>query len=297
MTWQRKGEYMTIIDMRSRPPFGRYADQWVFNVEDSEKGMGLARKFANMDIPMPDSILHKSMQHYLREMDEAGIQKAVVPLRKSATLDNGDLLSLLNAWPDRFIGFIGVRPMADPMEQILREIDDLIVNGPCHGVIMEPGIDPVPWKMDDERVFPVYEKCEQEGIPLNILLGGVFHRPDAPDSGYYSPLLAEHVARVFPKLHILLSHAGWPWTVAACAAAINWDNIWLAPDSYLINHPGAQDYVVGANYRLQDKFLFGSTYPASPMQYTVDQCRVLIRQEVQEKFFYRNAEAFLNIQL
>lgn len=130
---------MNIIDMRSRPPFGRFADQWVFNVNDSEKGMGLARKFANMDIPMPDSILHKSMDHYLREMDESGIRKAVVPLRKSPTLDNGDLLELLKSWPDRFIGFIGVRPLADPMEQILRDIDELIVHGPCHGLIMEPG--------------------------------------------------------------------------------------------------------------------------------------------------------------
>lgn len=288
---------MNIIDMRSRPPFGRFADQWVFNVNDSEKGMGLARKFANMDIPMPDSILHKSMTHYLSEMDEAGIRKAVVPLRKSPTLDNGDLLELLKAWPDRFIGFVGVRPLTESMDRVLRDIDELIVHGPCHGIIMEPGIDPVPWKMDDERVFPIYEKCESLGIPVNVLLGGVFHRPDAPDSGLYSPLLAEHVAAAFPRLHILLSHAGWPWTVAACAAAINWDNIWLAPDSYLVRHPGAQDYVVGANYRLQDKFVFGSTYPASPMQYTVEQCKSMLRQEVWEKFFCKNAENFLNIHI
>ena len=61
---------------------------------------------------------------------------------------------------------------------------------------------------------------------------------------------------------------------------MNWENVWLSPDGFMIDHPGSQDYVTAANYRLQDKILFGSLYPGVPLGYAVEKYRSLLREEV-----------------
>ena len=59
---------------------------------------------------------------------------------------------------------------------------------------------------------------------------------------------------------------------------------------------GWQDYVTAANYRLQDKILFGSLYPSVPVEFAVKRYTALLRPEVREKIFYRNAVSFLKLE-
>lgn len=284
---------LKIIDFRCRPPFGRFATDWMFNLDDNPGHPGLSSKFHKLEVKMPKSIEEKSMSVFLDEMNEAGIEKAVVPVRKLKTLGNEDLIQLINEYPDRFIGFAGAQPLKDGISQTMEDIDRYIVNGPCTGLFMEPGLDPVPWCIDDEQFFPIYEKCEQANIPMCLLFGGVFHRLDAPDYSIYLPMRVEHVSRIFPKLKIALTHAAWPWTIAACAVAINYENVFLSPDGFMIRHPGAADYIEGANYRLQDKFIFGSLYPGLSIEYSVRAYKQLLRPEVWKQVFYENAKRFL----
>lgn len=283
-----------IVDFRCRPPCAPFTRDWIFNLDDKPGRPGLRGKYARMDMPLPRSLKElflkeSTLDEFFREAERAGIARSVVPLRALPTQTNDDLVALLAACPDRFWGFAGVRPLADGLDACLADVERYVARGPCAGVYMEPGHDPVPWLIDDRAVFPLYDMCQTAGIPVCLLFGGLFHRTDAPDSAHYLPVRVERVARAFPRLRLILSHAGWPWTAAACAAALNWPNVYLSPDGFMIDHPGAQDYVVAANYRLQDKLLFASLYPSVPLEYAVDACMRLLRPQVWDKFFRDNA--------
>lgn len=255
-----------IIDFRCRPPCAPFTEDWIFDLEDRPGRPGLRGKYERMAMCPPRSLLALSLEEFFREAERAGIERSVVPLRTLPTQTNEDLATLLARHPERFWGFAGVQPLADGPDAALETVGRFVTRGPCAGVYMEPGLDPEPWLIDDHALFPLYEACQADQIPVCLLFGGIFHRPDAPDSAHYLPTRVERVARAFPRLRLILSHAGWPWTAAACAAALNWPNVYLSPDGFMIDHPGDRDYVVAANYRLQDKFLFGSLYPSVPMQ-------------------------------
>lgn len=282
-----------IIDFRCRPPFKAFTNDWIFNMEDCPDSPGLKSKYLSMGMAIPASLCKKSMDEFFKENERCGIVHSVVPLRVLPGLDNDDLVQLLNEWPDRFTGFAGIQPSVEGIEKSLKNITDYALTGSCAGIYMEPGLDKNPWHVDDEKYFPIFELCEKNDIPVTLLFGGVFHKASPPLYSIYSPDRVEHLATAFPKLRILLSHACWPFTAHACAVALNWENIWLSPDGFMIDHPGSQDYVVAANYRLQDKIIFGSLYPSVPIEYSVSKYRELLRPEVHEKIFCRNALAFL----
>lgn len=286
-----------IIDFRCRPPFGNFVKDWIFNLEDVPGNPGLKTKFSCMGMQLPASLLQRSMEAFFQENQACGVALSVVPLRKLATQDNDDLAALLHAYPDKFVGLAGIQPLADGMAASLEAVKRHVLHGPCAGIYMEPGLDPVPWLVDDEVFFPLYELCEEKDIPVCLLFGGVFHRKSAPDYEHYAPMRIEHVARAFPRLKIALSHACWPWTAHACAVALNWEHVYLSPDGFMIDHPGAQDYVVAANYRLQDKIFFGSLYPGVPVGYAVERYRSMLRPKVWDKVFHRNAARFLNMKI
>lgn len=283
----------TIIDFRCRPPFGRFVQDWIFRLDDAPGNPGLKSKFSRMGMEMPASLLKRSMTDFFRENEQCGITHSVVPLRLLPTQNNDDLAELLRAWPGRFTGFAGIQPLEHGIAASLENIRHFVADGPCAGVYMEPGLDPVPWMVDEERFFPIYELCQEQNIPLCLLFGGVFHRSSPPDYSLYSPVRIEHVARAFPRLRMALSHACWPWTAHACAVALNWENVWLSPDGFMIDHPGSQDYIVAANYRLQDKMIFGSLYPGVPTGYAVQRYKDMLRPEVRDRIFRKNAMNFL----
>lgn len=282
-----------IIDFRCRPPFAKFVHDWIFQLEDTPGNPGLKNKFLRMGMELPTSLLNHSMQDFFRENEACGIVHSIVPLRVLPSQNNEDLTELLNTWPELFTGFAGIQPLEQGIAASLDTIHRFVVNGRCTGVYMEPGLDPHPWEADDERFFPIYALCEEKNIPLCLLFGGVFHRKSPPEYNLYSPARIEHIAHTFPRLRIALSHACWPWTAHACAVALNWENIWLSPDGFMIDHPGAQDYVVAANYRLQDKICFGSLYPSVPVGYAVERYKAMLRPEVWDKIFRQNAMTFL----
>lgn len=290
------GNAMNIIDFRCRPPFGNLVRDWIFTLEDKPGNPGLATKYANMAMKLPESLIAKSMQVFLGECKAANISQSVVPLRKLPTQNNEDLVLLLESFPGQFMGFAGVQPVEDGINGSMDQIERYAVNGPCTGVYMEPGLDPHPWRVDDETsVYPVYEFCEAHDLPVCLLYGGVFHRKNPPEYDFYNPARIERIANKFPKLRILLSHACWPFTAHACAVALNLENVWLSPDGFMIDHPGSADYVTGANYRLQNKIIFGSLYPSMPVEFAVKKYKELLRPEVWHKIFYENAKNFLKL--
>lgn len=286
---------MQIIDFRCRPPFGNLARDWIFSLEDKPGNPGLATKYAHMNMELPNSLVLKSMDVFLGECKTAHISQSVVPLRKLPTQSNDDLVKLIEAFPQKFMGFAGLQPVEEGIAFTLSQIKQYAVDGPCVGVYMEPGLDPKPWYVDDKNIFPIYEFCETHDLPVCLLYGGIFHKKNPPCYAIYDPARIEIIAQSFPRLRILLSHACWPFTTLACALALNYENIWLSPDGFMIDHPGSNDYVVAANYRLQNKIIFGSLYPSMPVEFAVTKYKNLLRPEVWNEVFYENAVNFIKL--
>lgn len=83
------------------------------------------------------------------------------------------------------------------------------------------------------------------------------------------------IAAEFPRLQTVAAHGCWPWVTEILGVAYRRPNLYVSPDMYLVNMPGALDYVRATNYYLEDRFLFASAYPALPLKGAVYAYRAL----------------------
>ena len=279
---------MKIIDVRLRPPFRPYLDKNGMFDTEATNPFAISIFYKNFGMNMSESMKTASMEKLFEEMDHAGEMTGVVSIRKNARgYENDALLDLLKTYPNRFLGACGIAP--DSSEETLATLRNCVLEGPCVTAFMEPGFHQT--MIDDEKIFPTYEFCEQHNIPLLISFGG-FH---GSTDDYCLPIHADHVASTFPKLKIALCHGGWPWVEAAVRLAFKAPNVYLSPDIYALHAAGAQSYIEAANYMLRDKMLYGSAYPCVDIESSVALYLQKLRPEVVEDIMYNNAARFLNL--
>lgn len=285
---------MKIIDFRVRPPYKSIGDSYLFGPNAGDYALRFGEDIA-------ESAKKESMNLLIKEMDELGVVKGVVPTRKLYGNDNHDLITLMEEYPGYFIGV----PNIDPLEgqAALDEIDELVVNGPCSGIIIEPGIYGMGiggsiqldkcWHEDDPVAYPVYQKCQDHGIPVLITCSVLAY----PYADANIPQYIDHVAADFPTLPIVVSHAAWPWVQSMCGIAVKRPNVYLSPDIYIVRTPGCRDYIDAANYMLQDQMLFGSAYPGMGMKNCIDYCMTCgLREEILPKLMYENAAKLFKLE-
>jgi uncharacterized protein len=214
------------------------------------------------------------MTAFMEEMDEAGVDKAVIAGRQSApnygSVPNEEVAELVRQYPDRFLGFGGV--MGTDLTAALTEVDRIAEWG-LKGVAMDNGWADPPLYDDDERLFAIYDKCDKLGLILS-LTASIFIGPDLT---YSMPVHIQRVAIRFPNLKIAVPHGSWPWTTEICAVAFQCRNVHLVPDFYfhIPNTPGAEQYLRAANYYLQHRLLYASSYPVRPLKQSVEQFKAL----------------------
>lgn len=202
---------MKILDVRCRPPFKPYMNNFYNLSVDHPFALHLFPTRFGMNVA--ESVKEKSIEKFFAEVDRTGKYTGVVSIRKNENgYENDALVDLLKAYPERFVGACGI-PTNGGAESI-RIIEKYIVNGPCITPFMEPGMEG--YFMDDEIIFPIYEYCEKNDIPMLISFGG-FHRPTAE---YCNPIHADNVASIFPKLKMALCHGGFPWMTQSSAFSV-----------------------------------------------------------------------------
>lgn len=268
-----------IIDARLRPAYKGFLQQ--FANPEGNKAFS-----AKLDMVSPPSVQQKSEKLMLEEMDRAGITHAIATGRNGHfryNIPNQDVADMVEHFGGRFVGIAGING-AD-RAQALADIEHFVINGPLKGISLEPGAMPEPWYGDDRRLYPIYEVCAAHGIPVIIMLGG----RAGPDVSYSNPVIISRLARDFPGINFMVSHGGWPWVTQILGACFWQENIYLCPDMYLMNAPGAQDYVAAANTFMRDRFLFGSAYPLMPIEDSLNKFRSLFREDVLPGLLWQNA--------
>ena len=280
---------MKILDVRLRPPFQPYLGQYNMFDMEFEHPFGVKNFYKAFGMNLSESMRTASMEELCKEMDRAGEMTGVVSIRKNSRgYENDALVDLLAQYPERFLGACGMS--ATGGDEAVATIKKYVVDGPCIAPFIEPGFEGV--HVDDERVFPIYDFCEKNNIPLLISFGG-FHGPTAE---YCNAVHADNVARSFPNLKMALCHAGWPWVEAAVHLAFKAPNVYLSPDIYGLHAAGGHSYLEAANYMLREKFLYGSAYPVVDVETSVAYYLEHLRPEVVEDVMYNNAARFLGLE-
>ena len=154
-----------------------------------------------------ESASHFSVPALLSALDEGGVDIGVVlPLRSENygwRVSNEYVAGIVAQAPERLIGFAGVTPMAT---EAVPELRSAIENLKLRGLKLHP-----PMQMfdpGDAQCYPVYEQMQDFQLPI------LFHSGSGPtqlSDRYSNPHLVDEVAVHFPKLKIILAHAGRFW--------------------------------------------------------------------------------------
>ena len=119
---------------------------------------------------------------------------------------NDDGKDVLEKYPKEFYGLAAVDAINN--EEAFEIIDKYVVNGTYTGSRLEPTAAPAgfpPVNINDERIYPVIEKCQELGLPISVLRGlcgfdGTASRSDR----------IFDVCMTFPKVKFMLLHGAWP---------------------------------------------------------------------------------------
>jgi len=277
------------IDMRLRPPYKSNMFMRNNYMTPAQLAWREQMKFA------PSKAAEEgSMEEMIKEMDQAGIEIGAAVTRmtpKDGAYDNSELISLMEEYPGRFISVPQVEYFHG-IDVALKQIDDFVINGPGKAIYMEPGfrINPILLHADDERLYPIYEKCQANNVPIILQYGGGVNPIE-----YYTVTDINHIAVAFPDLKVCISHGGWPQAVLFCQLAYAYKNVYICPDMYFDKFPGSADYQIAAQMLLQNKMLFGSAYPLLSLQDAVDSHLKYLPAEVVPKVMYDNAAYFLGL--
>lgn len=272
---------MSIIDFRVRPIFKDYESFSKENIDRFLKAFGYEES---------ESLKNRSVESLIKELDEADIIKSVVPGRGLYSSDiNDTLLELEALYPDKFVIF----PFLDVTkpEKALQDIDKYIINGNRKGASIEPylGND---LKFDDERIFPIYRKLEENNIPVMATVSGLVGR--IIDNTI--PAQVSIVLTAFPKLKFIAAHGGWPWFNEMVAITFKFPNLYLTADFEGTRGAGADMLRHGALYMASNQIVYASSYPYAPIAGSVQSVRDWkLPDEIEQKVLYDNAAKLLGI--
>lgn len=275
-----------IIDFRLRPPFGGFLNVGMY----ADKA---AADFyaASIGMVRSESARRESMSLLLREMEENGIDMGVATGRmghQKGHVPNDDIIRLMESYPGTFVGLAGLD--ASDCRAAVDELRRVVLNGPLKGVVLEPGAMAQPRRVDDRRLYPLYAECEQYSVPVVLMIGG----RAGPDRSYSHPRALSRVAADFPGVDFVAAHGCWPFVQEVLGVCFYQPNIYLCPDLYFFNLPGQDDYIRAGNGYLQDRLLFGSAYPFTPLA-CVHDFRSAFRPEVRAKLLGANAARLLRL--
>ncbi|MEO6747004.1 MAG: amidohydrolase family protein [Caldimonas sp.] len=284
-----------IIDMRLRPPVKAWTKGSVFRTAMHYPRHMISFKGAR-------SAWLEDVDLLFEEMDSAGVKWGVAMGRASSGagnlggVSNHDIVELLDTYPNRFVGFLGVDLEAIP--ESLAEIRSLAKSRGVKGISIEPGSGKVPRWSNDGSLDPVYELAVELKLPVSISLSGLLSALAGHEITWSRPTSIQMVAQRYKELKLIVSHAAWPYADEMVVVALACPNIYVSPDLYASTAGMicADSYVKGANLFLEDRTLFGTAYPVRDIQDSVrDFLDLGWRKDIVHKIMWNNAAKLLNL--
>ena len=279
-----------IIDCRLRPPYKSFTKLHIYTPTCNKT---IPRVIDAWDTP---SANERSMELFIKELDEAGVTKGVVMARAAANyahaVPNEEILELVNEYPDRFIGVGGV-DLSAGIEAAMKELDTSAAYG-FKAICLEPGFCDPPMKCDDPQFYPIYRRCAELGLPVVLTLSFWV----GPTIEYCNPANLQRVANDFPTLQLVAAHACYPWWPHIFGAMLACPNIWIMPDLYMIEHYSPGNQMAGDAVRWLDgeRILYGSAYPCCDARQGIQEMkRFNFPERLWNRVMHENAEKLFGI--
>ena len=189
-------------------------------------------------------------------MDKYGIERAMIGVATSEESPRvEDSQRALREHPDRFFGCVQVDPNRgmDAVRDLTRAVEELGVKAasafPC-------GLNPqVP--INDKKFFPIYAKCIELDIPINVCAG--VPGPRVPFAPQYVGLIDE-VCWFFPELKFVTRHGCEPWADLAVKLLLKWPNLYYSTSAFAPKYY-PEEVIDFANTRGADKVMYAGYFP------------------------------------
>jgi predicted TIM-barrel fold metal-dependent hydrolase len=236
------------------------------------------------------------LSEFINQMNEARIDKVVlvnpavkgIPVRPM----NEGVAKLLEAYPDRFIGFAAFDPNTgvQAVDEIEYAVKELGFSG-IKTVASQLELD-----INDKAFYPCYDKAQELGIPILIHTGSALIK--GVRAKHVHPLMIDDVAFDFPDLKIICAHLGGWQYLDTISMLFQHRNV-FADLSFWPLHPVYMDLVPWSllEQTVPDKILLGSDYPAgqTPKEATEAVKKLPVSQDFKEKILGENAAMILGL--
>ncbi len=186
-------------------------------------------------------------------------------------VDDRYVADYVQAHPDTLIGFLSIDPTQPGWQDELRQGHQ---DYGLRGVKLLPMYAGFP--VNDPRLEPLWDYCETHGLPVLLHTGTTFVR-QAPLE-YTLPRLIESVALKHPDIRFVLAHLSHPWE-GECVVTIRKHPNVYADVSALHYRPFQlyQSLMLVQEYGVWNKLLFGSDYPFTTVNASIEGLRRLNR--------------------
>jgi predicted TIM-barrel fold metal-dependent hydrolase len=223
----------------------------------------------------------------LREMDLWGIEKGMIGVGDPA--GTGD--EAMKRHPDRFIASTSADPNQG-MAGINRIVQEYETYGIRAVTVFPAGTFPqVP--INDKKMYPIYAKCVELGVPLFCCAG--IPGPRIKAACQHVELIDE-VMYDFPDLVFVTRHGCEPWSELAVKLMLKWPGLHYSTSAFAPKYYN-KDIVNYANTRGADKVIYAGYFPMglSLERIMTEMPNVGFKDEVWPKFLRTNALRVLGL--
>jgi predicted TIM-barrel fold metal-dependent hydrolase len=287
-----------IIDMCVIPPLEETIDGFANPDGDFAKYSEL---YGKDDMEALIGAIKKDPKGFLLAlMDEAGVDKAVLPAEDAETTmgmktPNDRVAAFVQQAPDRFIGMAAVDPHKGMAA--LKDLENAVTKLGMKSLCLEPWLHKL--RSNHKLYYPIYARCVELDIPVWIHSSINYVPQLSMDFG--RPIYLDEVAGHFPELKIIAGHGGWPWVDEMMALLWRHSNVYTdisAIRPKYIGTPGSgwETLVRYGNSLLKDKILFGTAWPAQQFKTSIADIKSLpLKEEVKVKWLGGNAKKLLGL--
>jgi predicted TIM-barrel fold metal-dependent hydrolase len=282
-----------LIDFSSRPPLEQFR-------KTASHLSNYRRVYQSSEALVSSDVGEVALADYLRTYDELGARAVVIKARDLETtfgfrISNEDVAAFCSEHGPRYIGFAGVDP--NKGMHALRELEHAVRDLGLRGLNVQGFEHRL--HINDKRMYPLYAKCVELDIPVNIHVGMNFSTHTS--MSYGQPANLDEVMQHFPELRVCASPPGWPWVNELLAVAWRHPNVWIGlvavrPKLLMKPDSGYSPLLQYGSTLLKNRMLFGSGFPMMPVARSVSEIEALpLDDAVRQRWLHGNAAEFLRL--